>query len=156
MTARINSGFRCFCRCLGARRRPCWAAWAGDEPKKEPVKETAKDAVKEAKKESTKDDKFELVIPGQILNNDPVDKVQRVPGKVHAVKMLKGKAYVIDLVSMDFDSYLRLEDSAGNQLAADDDGGGMLNSRIRFTASKDDTYLIYARRSAAARQPRCP
>lgn len=120
---------------------------AGDEPKKDPVKPPTAEPTKGPAKEPAKDakaDKLELVIPGQILDNDPVDKVRNVPGKVHAVKMLKGQSYQLDLVSTDFDSYLRLEDSAGNQLAQDDDGGGMLNSRIRFTAAKDDTYLIYA------------
>lgn len=90
-----------------------------------------------------KDDAFELVISGQILSDDALDRGRGVPGKVYAVKLRKGKAYVIDLVTTDFDAFLRLEDSTGVQLAEDDDGGGNLNSRIRHTAAKDDTYLIY-------------
>src|SRR4029079_8339680 len=78
------------------------------------------------------------------LKEDALDKGRGVPGKVHAVRLVKGKAYIIDLVSTDFDAYLRLEDAAGTQLAEDDDSGGNLNSRIRFTATKDDTFLIYA------------
>ncbi len=95
-------------------------------------------------KQEKKDDKLELSIPGQILKEDPPDKGRGVPGKVHAVRMKKDMAYVIDLVSADFDSFLRLEDAAGNELAQDDDSGGNLHSRIRFTATKDDTYLIHA------------
>jgi hypothetical protein len=91
-----------------------------------------------------KDDALNLVIPGQILKEDALDRGRNVPGKVHAVRLLKGKSYIIDHVSSDFDAYLRLEDSAGNTLAEDDDGGGMLNSRIRFTPVKDDVFLIYA------------
>lgn len=83
-------------------------------------------------------------IPGKVELADPRDVVRGVPCKVHAVKVVKGMSYVIDMVSTDFDAFLRLEDSASNQLAQDDDGGGNLNSRIRFTASKDDTYLIFA------------
>jgi len=90
-----------------------------------------------------KDDAFELVINGQILSDDALDRGRGVPGKVYAVTLRKGKAYVIDLVTTNFDAFLRLEDSAGVQLAEDDDGGGNLNSRIRFTATKDDTFLIY-------------
>ena len=86
----------------------------------------------------------EIIIPGQILEADAPDKGRRVPGKVHAVRLTKGKAYVIDMMSGELDSYLRLEDSTGNQLAEDDDGGGNLNARIRFTAPKDDVYLIFA------------
>jgi hypothetical protein len=88
-------------------------------------------------------DAFELVITGQILSDDALDRGRGVPGKVYAVKLRKGKAYVIDLVTTDFDAFLRLEDSTGVQLAEDDDSGGNLNSRIRYTAAKDDTYLIY-------------
>jgi hypothetical protein len=99
---------------------------------------------KEVTPKADKDPKLDLVIPGQILMEDALDRGRSVPGKVHAVRFQKGQAYVIDLVAMNFDAFLRLEDSAGVQLAEDDDGGGMLNSRIRYTAAKDDTYLIYA------------
>lgn len=91
-----------------------------------------------------KGDALNLVISGHLLNEDANDPVRGVPAKVHAVKMLKGQTYVIDMVSTDFDSYLRLVDSANRRIAEDDDGGGNLNSRIRYVAEKDDTYLIYA------------
>ena len=43
--------------------------------------------------------------------------------KVHEVKMLVGKTYVLDLESTQFDAYLRLEDAKGNILAENDDIG---------------------------------
>jgi hypothetical protein len=61
---------------------------------------------------------------------------------VHTMKMAVGKTYQIDLKSRAFDSFLRLENSSGKQLAEDDDGGGNLDSRIIFKATKDDTYRI--------------
>src|SRR5205807_9641526 len=62
--------------------------------------------------------------------------------KVQPFKMAAGTTYQIDLVSTAFDAYLRLEDSAGKQVAQDDDSGGGLNARIVFTAKKADTYRI--------------
>jgi hypothetical protein len=66
------------------------------------------------------------------------------PHKVHEVKMAAGKSYQIDLVSGNFDSFLRLEDEDGKQLAQDDDGGGFPNARIMFKAPKDGMYRIIA------------
>jgi len=83
-------------------------------------------------------------IEGQITPDDPIDPGHQHPAKVHEVPLKKGKVYVIDLVSTDFDSFLRLEDSKGKQLAQDDDGGGNLNSRITITAPEDDKYKIVA------------
>lgn len=51
--------------------------------------------------------------------------------------MKAGKVYTIDMVSKDFDSYLRLFDPKGNQLEEDDDSGGDLNSRIVFNCTQD-------------------
>jgi hypothetical protein len=84
-----------------------------------------------------------LKVEGKLSPDDPKDKVltQR-PHKVHEMKMKAGRTYQIDLVSTAFDSFLRLEDSTGKQLAQDDDSGGDLNARIVFKAPKDDTYRI--------------
>lgn len=86
----------------------------------------------------------DLKIAGQIAENDPKDAVRNTPCKVHVVKLEKGKSYEIRMESDDFDTYLRVEDSTGNQLAEDDDGGGGLNSLIRLKADKDDAYKIIA------------
>ena len=82
---------------------------------------------------------------GQLSKDDSKDRVRRFSvHKVHMVKMTAGQSYTIDLVSRDFDAYLRLEDSTGQELAKDDDSGGGLNARIVFRAPKDDTYRIIA------------
>lgn len=82
-------------------------------------------------------------VEGQIAANDPVDPVRMKPAKIHEVKLLKGKAYQIDLMSKDFDSYLRLVNAAGAEVASDDDGGDGLNSRIKYTPIADETFKIY-------------
>jgi hypothetical protein len=41
-----------------------------------------------------------------------------------------------------FDTYLRIEDSAGRSLAQDDDGGDGLNSRLTFRPTQNDTYRV--------------
>jgi Bacterial pre-peptidase C-terminal domain len=42
------------------------------------------------------------------------------------------------------DPYLRLRDSAGTQIAFDDDGGGNLNSRLEYTAIRTGTHYLDA------------
>lgn len=86
----------------------------------------------------------DVKIDGQIVPNDLPDKVRNNPCKIHTVKLTKDKTYIIDLESKDFDAYLRIEDSAGKQLAQDDDGGEGLNSRLRFVPAKSDNYQIIA------------
>ncbi len=46
--------------------------------------------------------------------------------------------------STDVDSVLMVKDSAGKQLAWDDDGGGGLNALVMFDPPKNGTYTIYA------------
>ncbi|MFO0965647.1 MAG: caspase family protein [Gemmataceae bacterium] len=82
---------------------------------------------------------------GRLSPEDPRDRVRRgAPHKVHVVKLDAGVNYVIDLESSEFDSYLRLEDAAGNQLAEDDDSGGERNARIRFTPRAAGEYRVIA------------
>jgi hypothetical protein len=65
--------------------------------------------------------------------------------QVHAWKMLAGRTYVIDLESDAFDAFLALEDAAGKLLAENDDiSPDNQNSRLVFTAPKDDVYRIVA------------
>ncbi len=55
----------------------------------------------------------------------------------------EGDLVQIDLESDDFDAYLYLLDSQGNELVYDDDGGDGLNSRISgYTIPNDGTYTI--------------
>ncbi|MBI3407733.1 MAG: redoxin domain-containing protein [Planctomycetes bacterium] len=86
-------------------------------------------------------------IEGTLAKDDPADKLRKNPHKVHEYKMKAGANYVIDMITknaQELDPYLRLEDSAGKNLAEDDDGGGFPNARIIFKAPKDDTYRIIA------------
>ena len=48
------------------------------------------------------------------------------------------------MISTSFDTYLFLEDSAGNVLIQDDDSGGNLNARILYEAPKEGEYRIIA------------
>lgn len=85
----------------------------------------------------------DLNVTGKLSADDPKDKlIAKSPHKVHEHMMKAGLTYMIDLKSNQFDCYLRLEDSAGTQLAKDDDGGGFPNARIVHKAAKDDTYRI--------------
>src|SRR5437879_4076034 len=84
-----------------------------------------------------------LKVDGQLTRDDPVDPVLKKGfAKVYPVKLAAGAYYQIDLVSKDFDAYLRLEDGKGKQLAEDDDSGGDLNSRIVYRPGKADTYQV--------------
>lgn len=54
-----------------------------------------------------------------------------------------GDQVTITLASDDFDAFLTLLDADGNELAADDDGAGNLDSQITaFTIPADGTYVI--------------
>jgi len=98
-------------------------------------------ASEEVKKTDASDD---VTIIGQIVPNDLRDKRRNHPCKIHTFKLLKEKTYIIDMESRDFDSYLRIEDTTGKQLAEDDDSGGNLNARIRFQPPQDSVYQIIA------------
>jgi hypothetical protein len=64
--------------------------------------------------------------------------------KTFSYPMKAGKTYVIDLLSNDFDAYLRLRNSFGQQVAQDDDSGGGLNARITYACLQSGTYEIDA------------
>src|SRR5262245_51690602 len=86
----------------------------------------------------------ELCFEGKLAADSP--GVMGKPAQIHQVKMSPARTYQIDLESSDFDAYLRILDSAGKQLAKDDDGGDGLNARLRFTPTKEGTYQIVATR----------
>lgn len=80
---------------------------------------------------------------GQLSEKNKKDSLQSgCFRKSYKFAMKAGSTYTIDLVSKKIDSYLRLEDAAGKNLAEDDDGGGTLNSRIVHRAVRDGTYRI--------------
>lgn len=80
---------------------------------------------------------------GVIAKTDPFDAERdKCYRHVHEFKMQVGKTYTLDLMSEEFDSYLRVEHEEKGKLAEDDDGGGFLNSRIVFTPEADGTYRL--------------
>src|SRR5262245_8638945 len=81
----------------------------------------------------------------QLTADDPKDKVRTDSHhKVHSVKLASGKFYQIDMTSRDFDTYLRLEDPEGNEVATDDDGGEGLNARIVYGAKNAGDHKVIA------------
>lgn len=83
-------------------------------------------------------------IAGQLTLADPLDRVRTNSRcKVHLLKLDAGRSYQIDLQAQ-FDTYLRIEDQAGNELASDDDGGDNLNSQLIFRPTRSGTYRIIA------------
>lgn len=86
----------------------------------------------------------DIEIHGRLVAVDLPDRERRHPCKIHTLRLDKGKTYVLDMISKDFDAWLRIADAAGKTLAQDDDSGGNLNSRIRFTAPRDEVYQIIA------------
>lgn len=85
-----------------------------------------------------------LSFMNDLAENDPKDEKLNYPSKKFTVKLQKDKTYVIDMASKEFDTYLRLLDKKGKQLAEDDDGGGELNSRIIASASESGDHTIIA------------
>jgi hypothetical protein len=86
-----------------------------------------------------------LPINDRLTRDLPMDRVRkRSYHKVHLFRMEAGTTYTIDLISREFDAYLRVEDSSEKGLAEDDDSGGNQNSRIFFTAPRTDTYRLVA------------
>lgn len=84
-----------------------------------------------------------LTKAGELTADDGKDtKLSNSPRKIFPITLAEGKTYQFDLRSKDFDSYLRLEDSTGKQVAEDDDGGGFPNARMIYTAVKGGEYKI--------------
>jgi len=85
-----------------------------------------------------------LNIKGELSNDDPKDKLlKKSPFKQHLFDMKAKQVYVIELKSGDFDTFLRLENMAGRQVAYNDDvGPGDLNSRIVYKAAETGKHRI--------------
>lgn len=84
----------------------------------------------------------DFTVKDQLTKDDPKDSKRGFASKVHVVHMTAGKVYTIDMISSEFDSYLRLEDAKGAQLDEDDDSGGNLNARIIFNCMKTGDYRV--------------
>ncbi len=70
--------------------------------------------------------------------------IARGQSKTYNVFLRAGVTYQIDQMSSNFDCFLRLKDSTGRQLTANDDGGVGLNSRITYRPTKSGNYQIVA------------
>lgn len=93
--------------------------------------------------EKKNDPPREIVIDGELTTADLRDKVrQQMYCKTYTFKMVEGRNYQIDMRSGAFDSYLRLENAEGVQVAFDDDGGGFPSARILYRAPKTGDYTI--------------
>ena len=87
-------------------------------------------------------DRYFAFIANAIAPGDPADKVRRHQCKTFDVRLAAGKTYQFDLMSRQFDAFLRIEDAAGAQIAFDDDGGDGLNSRIVLRIGKEGIYRV--------------
>ncbi|MCI0640594.1 MAG: hypothetical protein L0Y72_22790 [Gemmataceae bacterium] len=85
-----------------------------------------------------------FVLDTLLNSSDPPDKVRKTPCRVYQLQMHAGKTYVIDMISKNFDAYLRLEDAAGNKLTQDDDSGGGNNARMKWVCKADGVYRVIA------------
>ncbi len=90
------------------------------------------------------DDKVHDVGDGGLTLSGNLGKVQALG---YRVRLLAGKAYVIDMVSPNakaLDPFLRFLDAGGKQIAQDDDGGEDRNARIGYTVEETAVYQIVA------------
>jgi serralysin len=55
---------------------------------------------------------------------------------------MAGAVYTIQMDSSEFDPFLRLEDSTGQQVAFNDDSGDGLNARIDYTPPETGLYRV--------------
>jgi hypothetical protein len=82
-------------------------------------------------------------VKGELTKADLKDRLRQAsPSKIYSVKLEGNKTYQIDMISDKIDSYLRLENAEGKELAQDDDSGGFPNARIVFPCPMDGTYQI--------------
>lgn len=91
-----------------------------------------------------------LKVEGGLTVNEPRVKIvgfneaSELPAKPFPLEVRAGRMYTLTMDSAAMDSVLVLQDSAGKQLAYDDDSGGNLNSKLVYFAAKDDTCQVYA------------
>jgi thiol-disulfide isomerase/thioredoxin len=84
----------------------------------------------------------DITIQGTLTDKDTPDKITKTASNVHKVKFKAGNNYAIRMRSTEVDSFLRLEDATGKQLAADDDGDGYPNAMIVFKCKADGEYSV--------------
>jgi S1-C subfamily serine protease len=78
-----------------------------------------------------------------LKKSDPYDlERDKCYRHIHEFKMQVGKVYTLDLVSEDFDAYLRIETDEKGKLAEDDDSAGNNNARIVFSPPSTAEYRL--------------
>jgi len=74
---------------------------------------------------------------------DTTPQTNKSHRKTYKIKLMEGEAYRIDLTSKDFDTFLRVENAAGKQVAFNDDiDQKNLNSRVFYVAPKTGEYRV--------------
>lgn len=96
-------------------------------------------------------DATEQTVEEELTDLDPRDRRRAsCPVKQFKVKLRAGERYEFRMRSAQFDTFLRLEDDKGKELAWDDDGGDGLNSRLVFQCKTGGTYHLLATSFAPA------
>jgi serine protease Do len=80
----------------------------------------------------------------RLAPQDARDAARGAICKVYQVRLEANRTYVIDMISSEFDTYLRLVDAANREVARNDDGGEDLNARIRRVITQAGDYRIVA------------
>jgi tetratricopeptide (TPR) repeat protein len=71
-------------------------------------------------------------------------KAGEFPAQLFVVKLAAGKQYRITMDSKVIDSFLVVQNEAGQQVAWDDDSGGESNALLTLDVLKDSLYKVYA------------
>jgi hypothetical protein len=82
-------------------------------------------------------------IEESLTKDDAVDQERKqCHRRSYEVALVAGKTYTIDLVSEEFDAFLRLESTTKGKVADDDNSAGNLNSRIVYTPAASGNFRI--------------
>ena len=88
-------------------------------------------------------------ITGELTSNSSVLEDDGSYYEIHTFEGVAGEVVTIELTSDDFDTYLLLQDPAGDLINQDDDGAGGTNSRITLTLPSTGTYTLIVNSYAA-------
>jgi thiol-disulfide isomerase/thioredoxin len=96
-------------------------------------------------KQSPPSGKILLDVTDALTDKDGRDpQAKECYAKTYPIELEAGTTYQIDLMSKDFDAFLRLEQAGGKYVAEDDDGGDDKNARIIYKAASSGKYVIFA------------
>lgn len=84
-----------------------------------------------------------LTIRSKLSGTDGFDRVRTTSYfKSFLVPLKAGRTYTIEAKSSDLDTYLRVENAAGVQVAFDDDGGDGLNAKVAYRPTLSGPYRL--------------